>query len=706
LYFIINITILTHVVNFWWLFIMQWLMSLSIKTRIGMALIVPTLGVLLLTGQVVMTKQQIASEMSTLGQAVGLSTRVSALVHQLQRERGMSAVFLGSKGEKFGAELQAQRGETDKARELLAQDLTQSGFAQRQDGFGAALRAGEAKIKDLDATRKAIDGQSIGTADSAVFYGAAIDPMINSIGQIITLSTDSAITRAMTVYYNLVQAKERAGRERAAGAVGFAANKFELDQYRRLASIVAEQATYFRTFSAFATPLDQEELGKTVSGPEVAQVETLREVALSTLAGQPLGDTTAATWFGVATKRIDLLKKVEDDIAQSLLQTAGSIRSAAQKTLWIFVVLGAGLTAGALTLAVIIARGISRSVVSMTAAMRNLAEGDLSVAIPSVGQKDEIGQMATAMQVFKENALRAKRLTEEQQAETEAKASRAQRMMVLMQGFERKIGGLVGGLATSAHHLEATSQSMSATADQTATQSASVAAASNQATANVQTVAAAAEELSASVSEIGRQVRASAEIAHKAVGDAEQTNMVVRELAGGATKIGEVVSLISGIASQTNLLALNATIEAARAGEAGKGFTVVASEVKNLANQTTRATEEIISQVSQIQQTTGQAITAIEAIAATITEINQIAASIAVAVEQQGMATNEIACNVQQAAQGTQDVTRNITGVREAASATGIAANEVLHAASQLSQNSQQISQEVNEFLAGVRDAA
>jgi methyl-accepting chemotaxis protein len=262
-----------------------------------------------------------------------------------------------------------------------------------------------------------------------------------------------------------------------------------------------------------------------------------------------------------------------------------------------------------------------------------------------------------------------------------------------------RVKDVVGIVASAASEMEASAQSMSATAEETNRQSTAVAAASEQAATNVQTVASAAEELSASIREIQQQMATSARIAQQAVEQVDRTDVTVTGLVQAADKIGEVVNLISDIASQTNLLALNATIEAARAGEAGKGFAVVASEVKNLANQTAKATEEIGQQIAAMQTATGDSVQAIRGIGETIKQISEVTTAVASAVEEQGAATQEISRNVQQASAGTQEVSSNITGVSQAATQTGTAAGQVLNAARELAQQGQQLNTEIEAFL-------
>ena len=377
--------------------------------------------------------------------------------------------------------------------------------------------------------------------------------------------------------------------------------------------------------------------------------------------------------------------------------------------------LHAGLVTTALGAALVIAlslgaaaffsRLISVPIKAMTAAMGRLAAGALDAELPTADRRDEVGAMAKALVVFRDNAVEARRLAAAEAAEQQAKAARAQRLDGLLRGFESKIGGVVAQLAAAAGEMTRAAGTMTGATDQASERSSAVAAASEETSTNVQTVATAAEELAASIGEISRQVQQSAEVAQRAVRDSHGTSAVVGTLAQGVNKIGEVVELISGIASQTNLLALNATIEAARAGEAGKGFAVVASEVKGLATQTAKATEDITAQIAGIQAATKDAVTAIEAVARTIGEINDVAASIASAVEEQGAATSEIARNVQQAAAGTQYVSSNIAGVSGAVAASREVAAQVRQAADALSRQSDVLKQEVGSFLAGVAAA-
>jgi methyl-accepting chemotaxis protein len=417
----------------------------------------------------------------------------------------------------------------------------------------------------------------------------------------------------------------------------------------------------------------------------------------------------AALYRGEMRKTFNAFQDVlKDLVAFNRQEAAASIEQSAalgQSTL-MWVLLGVAATAVfCAAMGVLLIRGISVPITSMTQAMRRLAAHDLSIEITGAERGDELGAMAAAVAVFKDSMLTADRLAAEQAAERAGKERRAHRLDELVRGFESAVAGLVALQTAAATELEATAQSMTATAGQASTRSKAVASASEESSASLQAVSAASEELTASIAEIGRQVTDSARLTDQAVADTRRTDTIVQALADAAGKIGDVVGLITNIASQTNLLALNATIEAARAGDAGKGFAVVASEVKNLAQQTARATEEIGAQISQIQFATAEAVTAIKGIAGVIEGVNGISTAIASAVGQQESATSEIARNIQQVAAGTRDVSSNIAGVKEAANDTATAASDVLQAAGGLARQADQLGREVTGFVAGVKAA-
>jgi methyl-accepting chemotaxis protein len=402
----------------------------------------------------------------------------------------------------------------------------------------------------------------------------------------------------------------------------------------------------------------------------------------------------------------DAMRKVRDADVAAANQEDADFDARGRSSNWWTMALSIVAIVIAFGVAIALSRSIVRPVKAMTAAMDKLAHGDMSTEIPGTARKDEIGEMAEAVRIFKDSMAEADRLRAEQERQKqEAAAKRQHDMHELADDFERAVGSVVKTVSAAAAELRASAESMSSIAEETNRQAQAVASASNEASTSVQTVASAAEELSASVDEIARQISQSNTVAGRAVQQAADTNAEVSSLSVAAQKIGDVVKLIEEIASQTNLLALNATIEAARAGEAGKGFAVVASEVKNLAMQTAKATEEISGQISGVQSATENSVKAIREIGDTIQSMSAISGGIAAAVEEQTAATREIARNVQQAAQGTGEVTENITGVSRAATETGTAAGQVLGAAGELSHQAEVLGSELSKFIAKVRAA-
>jgi methyl-accepting chemotaxis protein len=348
---------------------------------------------------------------------------------------------------------------------------------------------------------------------------------------------------------------------------------------------------------------------------------------------------------------------------------------------------------------------VSRPITAMAALMTRLAAGDLDFAVAGDDRRDEVGALARALEVFKKSAIAARRIEAEQRAEQSRKEQRQKVVEEHLANFDRRVSDMLKSLASAATEMHATAQTLSETASQTNEQAAMVTAAAEEASANVQTVATASDELSASISEVTRQVAQAAETARQASAEARQSDTAVQELLTAGQRIGEVVQLIHDIAAQTNLLALNATIEAARAGEAGKGFAVVAGEVKSLATQTAKATEDISGQVASIRGATEIVVRAIAGIGKTVEEVSVISSAMAAGIEQQGAATREIARNTQEAAKGTADVTATIAGVSQGAGNTGAAAAQMLAASGELGRQAETLRGEVDQFLAKIREA-
>ncbi|MGI3777294.1 MAG: methyl-accepting chemotaxis protein [Janthinobacterium lividum] len=461
-----------------------------------------------------------------------------------------------------------------------------------------------------------------------------------------------------------------------------------------------------QSYKSMAAPGEETRLANTVADAWADYLEQDRQIMDLHRSGR----TAEVSSFirqareAMQTLRNSITATVDFDRAQAVISANKGAAGATSASLAIIAAMVL-LLLPCLAIVVWLDRNTSKRIVRLVGVLRGLMERKYDYEIPCVVRGDEIGDLARGIVEVHRKLEENERLAAAQKSEQEAKQTRAARVETLTRDFEAKTTDLVASLSSAAGALQGTARTMSGTADETTREAAAVSTAAEQASVNVQIVATAAEQLASSVLEISRQVNQSAQVTGRAVKDAQRTDAVVRELAEGAQKIGQVVRLINDIAGQTNLLALNATIEAARAGDAGKGFAVVASEVKALANQTAKATEEISSQIGQIQAATGLAVEAIGDIATTIGEVSQIATTIASAVEEQGAATREIARNVQQAASGTQQVTSSIGTVSDAASRAGASSNDVLGAADDVSRRAGEMSERVQRFVAEVKAA-
>jgi methyl-accepting chemotaxis protein len=633
---------------------------------------------------------------------------ISQLIHELQHERGASAVFVGSKGAQLRAELASQRKLTDAQRHAASAFFTEMQHGSVSAGFRDAIDKAEAAVADLDGKRTAIDAISITAPESNTYFTETIAKLLVVTSEIAKVSTRGDVTTRISAYVNFMNGKERAGQERATGAAGISAGKFDLPTYRRILGLAAAQQTYFDLFDAAATPALRATFARAKSGPVVDDVMAKRDViAKGGLTGEMPGlDGTG--WFNATTARIDLLKTVEDKIAADLRAFTADIYAESTRELAILAVVIAMALVLCVGCVIVISRSISRPVTRLVGAMKELASGNFDVALPGLGRRDEVGDIAGAVETFKTTAVeRARREADEKQRRDQAAATqRKAEMRLLADNFQTAVGNIVDSVSSAAVELEASAGSLNSTAETTQRLSISAADASKDASASVESVASASQALSASVGEISRRVHEASRISKMAVQQAADTDSQIAKLSTSAARIGDVVKLITAVAEQTNLLALNATIEAARAGDAGRGFAVVAQEVKALAAQTAKATEEIGTQIAGMQSATETSVAAIKGIVETIGQISEIAGAIAAAVEEQGEATTEITRNVQQAASGTAKAAGDVGNVHRGAVETGSASTQVLSAARSLSSDSNHLKSEVDKFVASVKSEA
>lgn len=678
------------------------ILNKSIVLRLAILCLVPLMALIFISANKLKNEYDLVNSAAFVTSVAEKSPIISALVHELQKERGLSAGYIGSKGKIFADVIHDQRRATDEKlriyRELVKAPTGRIAIPQYVKPYNEA----QALLAQLADMRGKVDAFAITVPQMAKFYTPTIWALLGTIESLTATLDQAEALRSSFGYVALLQGKERAGIERAMGAAGFGSGAFKPAIFRRFVRLAAMQDTYFTLFKHYAVESEIKFFDQTLTGPVEDDVKALRTLAYQNPFGGDISSVSGPQWFKTSTARIDALKTVEDHLASSILTNAKATRDKAQSSLW-------GL-ATALTLLIVVTGGISfmvyRSIVppikKLVKSMRLLAKDDVSIDVGEKWRQDEIGEMARAVEVFKENTVQRLELEAKAAQERDRERQRQSHIEHIVEDFRGVIASSLETVNHETSEMDASSDRLKDVAASASNDASSANTATASASNDVQVVASAAEELSSSIKEIEAQTERANAAMDQAAERAHKTDGDVSNLADAANEIGGVLNLIRDIAERTNLLALNATIEAARAGDAGRGFAIVASEVKSLSNQTAEATENIASRISGIQDSTQDAVTSIRGIIEAVRQVRDLTTGVSDAVSQQREATQEIANSVLSASQGTDMVSTNVGLVSQSIEQTSAEAVSVKDATDRLASTIAELNSGIERFLTDV----
>ena len=610
---------------------------------------------------------------------VELSTDMSNLVHEQQKERGATAVYLGSGGKEFQRELEAQRQQTDIRRDMLLETYSELNKKAHVPAFLKNMKELVADLSRMTAIRQAIDQQQIEMAEAIQYYTSLNSLSLAIIGENASRSPIPSMVGGIVSFSNYLQGKERAGIERAVGAAGFAAGSFDAPALDKFKELISAQAIYFDAFVTYATKDQKILFDKVMTSDAAKKIDRMRAIAVSS---GPGGNTTGVNgkeWFAAMTTKINGLKQVEDSIAGTLHVVIAQRVAAETRILIASSIIAALATVVVIAMCLIIVRAINQGFRSVIEPMLQLANGELEIELPKA-RPNEIGEIVGALEVFKRNSR-------EQRRDNEKKLAWAHKVDAATGVFEQQARSVFSGLTGASDNLGQLANEIGTAA--------------TDAARNVQAVASAAEQMSGAAGEIAQLVARSRDVVEDSVDKTNRASELVKTLCADAEEIVGIVGLISSIAEQTNLLALNATIESARAGEAGKGFAVVAQEVKALAARTATATDEVKAKIEAIRAGSTAADQAMDVVSETISEVDIIAGTIAGTAEEQSATTNDIALNAQQAADRTQTVAEGI----DRKNSDHVESATVQSAISEMAAQSSKLNSCIEKFIAEVRAA-
>ena len=681
--------------------------NMRISKKIILVAGLPLITASIFASQIISRQVEVVDSLNKLEALTSLSVKMSALVHEQQKERGATAVFVGSRGQKFRSELAAQRSDTDKKHAELKEYLAQFEAKQFSAIFNQQFDAWLAMLGRLEDIRSSVDQLSISKPKAIAYYTGLNKLNLDLIAYTAKLSPDPAMVTSIVGYVNFMQGKERAGIERAVASGGFASQLFAPAALDKFKELLTAQTTYNEIFLSYATPEQRSIYNEVLGGSAAQEVERMRNKVLATNGGMT-GDMgiDAGYWFKTITQKINGLKRIEDSLAGDLQEQMSILRAEADQSQLNTTIISVVSVLVIVLMCWWLMRLVNQSFTTMSQAMHDIAHGDMEVDVPDIGQRNEMGEMAGSVQIFKDNTIERVRLEEEQQqAKEQAEKEQKEAMQQLADSFEQRVQGIIQTVASAATQLAQTAEQMTEVINQSSQQVDNATSGASETSHNVQSVASAVEEMSSTVQEISLQVRRSNELVASSVGAVDGADQHAQALSGASKKVKEVLGLISDISHQINLLALNATIESARAGESGKGFAVVASEVKNLAGQTDRSIAEIEQVIGEMNMASEDIVASLGNIKESVNDISTASGGIATAIDQQSNTSNEIASNMQMAAQGTQNISSNLEVVNEGTTQSQSSSMQVLEAARELSRQSESLEQEVQGFLAEVRAA-